>query len=75
MPDPKIPLDCKVLRGGTVKDDFQVTLDPEDHEALQGELERWLADNKWHKGLWGGFRLEVRRTGEGKVIKTVRVRA
>lgn len=75
MPDLKIPLDCKVMRGNSPRDSFQVTLDPEDHAGLQDELERWLADHKWARELWGGFRLDVRRAGEAKVIKTVRVRS
>lgn len=71
MADAK-PLDFRVIRKGVKQDEFQVSADPADHEALEKKLKSWLEGKKWHPVRWKEFEAEVRARGEGKVLAKVR---
>lgn len=67
----KRSLDFRIYRRSRKVADLNAHADPDDHEALQKVLRNWLEGQKWDKGLWAGFRAEVRYAGDAKVRKTV----
>lgn len=71
MADAK-PLDFRVLRNGVTKDEFQVSADPTDTDALEKRLKSWLEGKRWHPVRWKDFEAEVRARGDSKVLAKVR---
>jgi hypothetical protein len=66
------PLDLEVTRKGRHEDAFRETGDPEDAAWLQGQLRRWLRDNRWAESRWAEFELAARNAGAGKVLAKVK---
>jgi hypothetical protein len=66
------PLDLQVLRKGRHEDAFRETGNPEDTAWLQGQLRRWLRDNRWAESRWTEFELVVRKAGTGKPVAKVK---
>jgi hypothetical protein len=68
------PLDLEVLRNNRVTEArFSVHADLDDVGRLERYLRDWLVQGKWGKPLWPQFELVVRKHGEWKIQRRVRI--
>jgi len=63
-------LEVTILRKGRREDQFAVSADPRNPADLRDILHAWLEGNRWDRGRWGEFTMDVCEDDNGPAVRT-----